>query len=122
VELVTKEMRTGLQYVLSNVCTGRRGEEISFVTAGEERRVYYLSGTALMRLAGTGGCNSARPLLSDEVITERLRFTLGGVETGPADGQPWVMVALSVRSRNERKPLESRMDLQTTVVQRLRDL
>lgn len=122
VELMTKEMRTGSQYGLTAVCTGRSGEEISFVTSGAERRVYYLSGTTLMRLAGAGGCNTARPLMAEEVAVEHLRFTLGGTASGPSDGQPWVMIALTVRSRNEKKAFESRMDLQTTVVQRMRDL
>ena len=122
VELMTKELRTGSQYALSASCASRRGEEISFVTAGGERRVYYLSGTTLMRLAGSGGCGAARPLLADEVNTEGLRFAVGGEAAGPSDGQPWVMIALAVRSRSGKQPLESRMDLQTTVVQRLRDL
>ena len=58
----------------------------------------------------------------DEVAVERLRFITSGTAAGPADGQPRVTVSLSVISKSAKKPLESRMDLQTTVVQRLRDL
>ena len=128
VELMTKEMRTGTSYDVVGICGAGTGESMRFrATSGG--RAYYLDNTIVRRIAldddrlpETRDCSKARQLFADEVITERLRFTVGGAETGPADGQPWVMVALSVRSRNERKPLESRMDLQTTVVQRLRDL
>lgn len=121
-ELVTKEMRTGSGYRLSSICNQNQGEEISFTTSGAESRIYYLAGDRLMRLKNTSVCQSAQPLMADEVGVERLRFMVSGASPGPGDGQPRVTVSISVRSKGLKDPLESRMDLQTTVVQRLRDL
>lgn len=121
-ELMTKEMRTGNGYRLSSVCNQNPGEEISFITSGTESRIYYLQGDRLMRLKNTAVCQSAHPLMADEVGAERLRFVISGTAPGIGDGQPRVTVSVSVRSKSLKDPLESRMDLQTTVVQRLRDL
>jgi len=132
-ELMTKEMRTGSQYALSSFYGAQPGEELSFVTSAGERRVYYLSGGTIMRLAAslscliqtplvTAQCPSPKPLMADEVTVERLRFKIGGVTPGSSDGQPWVMVAMSVSSKGGKQAFESRMDLETMVVQRLRDL
>ena len=130
VELITKEMRTGSAYDALGICGAKAGEAIRFL-ATSGGRAYYLDGTTVRRIAldlGTnrlpepGDCRNAKLLFADEVAVEHLRFTVGGQASGPADGQPWVMISLSVRSRNEKRALESRMDLQTTVVQRLRDL
>ncbi len=135
VELMTKELRTGYAYDVSGRCGAEAAEAVSFIGSDDRRRVYYRDGAGIRRIAfdasDTGDlrrqpnaedCRSARPLLADEVAVERLRFTAGGEAAGPSDGQPWVMVGLSVRSRSGKQSLESRMDLQTTVVQRLRDL
>lgn len=121
-EMVTKEIRTGSGYRLSSVCNQNPGEEISFTTSGAESRMYYLEGDRLMRLKNTTVCRSAQPLMADEVGVERLRFVVSGAAPGHQDGQPRVTVSVSVRSKSLKDPLESRMDLQTTVVQRLRDL
>ena len=121
-ELIAKEMRTGSQYRLSSVCTPNPGEEISFTTAGAESRIYYLQGDRIMRLKNTGVCESAQPLMADEVGVERLRFIVSGTAPGPGDGQPRVTISMGVRSKSLKDPLESRMNLETTVVQRLRDL
>jgi len=133
-ELMTKEMRTGSQYALSSFYGAQPGEELSFVTSAGERRVYYLSGGTIMRLAAslscliqtplvvTAQCPSPKPLMADEVTVERLRFKIGGITPGSSDGQPWVMVAMSVSSKGGKQAFESRMDLETMVVQRLRDL
>lgn len=121
-ELVTKEMRTGNGYRLSSACNQNSGEEISFATSGAESRVYYLEEGRLMRLRNSTVCASAQPVMADEVAVERLRFAISGTTPGFSDGQPRVTVSMSVRSKSLRDPLESQMDLQTTVVQRLRDL
>ena len=121
-ELMTKEMRTGSQYTLSSFCNAIPGQEVSFLTSFGEKRAYYLSGDKIMRLKNTTVCISAQPLMADEVAVERLRFVISGTTAGPNDGQPRITVAISVRSKSLKNPLESRMNLQTTVVQRLRDL
>ena len=120
-ELMTKEMRTGSEYALSLFCTSDAGAEASFLTSAGERRVYYLDGDRLMRLVGTTDCNRAKPLMADEVAVERLRFKAGGAAPGASDGQPWIMTAMSVSSKGGKQPFESRMDLETMVVQRFRD-
>lgn len=84
--------------------------------------MYCLSGDNIMRLVGTTNFSLAKPLMADEVAVERLRFKIGGTIRGPVDGQPWVMVAMSVNSKGGKRAFDSRMDLETMVVQRLRDL
>jgi len=121
-ELITKEMRTGSRYTPSSFCNSNPGEEISFFTSSGESRMYYLTGDRIMRLKGTTVCQAGQPLMADEVGVERLRFMVSGASSGPQDGQPRVTVSLRVRSKSLKDPLESRMDLETTVTQRLRDL
>ena len=121
-ELITKEMRTGTGYRLSSLCGSGPGEEISFLTALGEARTYYLNGGKLMRLAGSGDCSNARPLTADEIRVEGLRFTLRGEALGPIDGQPAITITLKMSATSAKIHLESTMNLQTTVVQRLRDL
>ena len=60
--------------------------------------------------------------MADEVSVERLRFQIGGTAQGPGDGQPWIMVAVGISSKGGKRAFVSRMDLETMVVQRLRDL
>ena len=121
-ELITKEMRTGSQYRLSSFCSPNSGEEISFLTSSGESRVYYLTEDRIMRLKQTTVCQAGQPLMADEVGVERLRFVVRGASSGPQDGQPMITISMGVRSKSLKDPLESRMDLETTVVQRLRDL
>ena len=121
-ELMTKEMRTGSRYALSAFCGGNAGSEVSFLTSAGEQRVYCLSGDRLMRMVGTTDIGRAKPLMADEIGVERLRFKIGGTTPGASDGQPWVMVAISINSKSGKQAFESRMDLETMVVQRLRDL
>ena len=123
VELMTKEMRTGSQYALLEICGVRLGEAISFSTSGGVRRIYYHDHArmTIMRLGDSTDCGVATQLLSEEVGVVNLRFRIGGGAPGAQDGQPWVSVALSVRSQGPKEALESQMDLQTMVVQRYRD-
>lgn len=120
-ELMTKELRTGSAYRLSTFC-GSSGQELSFLTFLDAVRVYYKSGDTLMRLVGTTDCARATPLIGDDVIVDFVRFSIGGENTGASDGQPWVSISLSVRSADQKQSLVSRINIQTTVVQRLRDL
>lgn len=120
-ELITKELRTGSAYNLSAFC-GSVNQEISFLTFSGAARVYYKSGDSLMRLAGTVNCALATPLIGNDVIVDLVRFRIGGQNPGAVDGQPWVSLSLSVRSADPDQSLESHMNIQTTVVARLRDL
>lgn len=121
-DLMTKEIRTGFQYELSSLCAETRGEELSFITSAGEQRVYYRDGERLMRLVRSGECARARPLMADEVVAERVKFRIGGASPGSSDGQPWATIMLTVRSKSQKQALESVMNLETTVISRLRDL
>jgi prepilin-type N-terminal cleavage/methylation domain-containing protein len=134
VELMTREMRTGGDYQLTNFCTAfGSGSEITFTnfnTSPPELRMYYLVDSdsdggpdMLMRLAKNSiDCNDALPFTSEEVIIEQFRVTLHGEAPGSADGQPWASIVLYARSRSAKLKLESTMNLQTTVEQRFRDI
>lgn len=129
-ELITKEMRTGYGYSLTTKCAAS-GSEISFITSGGEERVYFLDpSTGLIQRARTpitsGDCtdpSKVKPFTSEQVVVERLNFSqLQGQAVGPTDGQPRTTITLTVTSRSPKLHLQSSMNLQTTVVQRLRDL
>jgi len=129
-ELITKEMRTGNSYQLTSKCAAPNSE-ISFTTAIGESRTYFLNSTTgtVMRAkvsitnADCNDTSKVKALTAEEVLVERLNFTeLRGQAAGPADGQPRTTITMRVRSRSPKIELESSLDLQTTVVQRLRDL
>lgn len=129
-ELITKEMRTGNSYQLTSKCAPA-GSEISFATAIGESRTYFLNSTTgtVMRAkipitnADCNDTNKVKALTAEEVSVERLNFTeLQGQTAGPADGQPRTTITMRVRSKSPKIELESSLNLQTTVVQRLRDL
>ena len=128
-ELITKEMRTGSNYVLTTLCASS-GSEISFITSLGEQRVYFLNSTSgiIMRAKvpiTAGDCTNTskvKPFTAEEVLVERQSLLLSGPQAGPVDGQPRTTVRLKVTSRSPKFHLQSSMDLQTTVVQRLRDL
>lgn len=137
-ELMTREMRTGDSFVTSvpflSGCSGYVPlSEISFRDLNlspTEGRIYYRrNDNTIMRIAypwppalGTPNCGQAQPFSADEVVVESMRFQLRGQTLGPADGQPVITVNLRVSSRNPRFGPTTRMNLQTTVVQRVRDL
>ncbi len=75
-----------------------------------------------MRIKGSTNCANALPFTADEVTIDQLSFQLHGAAAGGNDGQPVVTVALHVRTKNPAFITSSAMNLQTTVVQRLRDL
>ena len=128
-ELITKEMRTGSGYELSTICS-QSGSEITFTTSTGQIRVYFLdAGNGRILRATTGidsedcaGLGKALPFTSEEVLVDRFKIRLNGATPGSVDGQPRATISLKVTSRDPRIQYRSTMDLQTTVVQRLRDL
>jgi hypothetical protein len=60
--------------------------------------------------------------MADDIAVERARFNMGGTTPGSSDGQPWIMAAIGTVSKSGKDALESHMDMETMVVQRLRDL
>lgn len=131
-ELITKEMRTGNSYALTDICTSPGSKsEISFENAQGEKITYFLNGAnkRIMKARGTiitadcdGSTGKVIPFSAEEVTAERLTFLLTGAASGPNDGQPRITLTLKVKSANPKFELESSMDLVTTVVQRFRDL
>lgn len=131
-ELISKEMRTGSGYTLSTTCVSAPeiGSEISFLTSSGDVRLYYLDSTTntIMRAKetiSTANCSDpakVRAFTSEEVSVGRLNFTLEGATPGPGDGQPRITISMQVTSNSPKYQLQSTMNLQTTVVQRFRDL
>lgn len=121
-ELMTKELRTGIKYQASTFC-GVAGSEINFDgTSGH--RLYYLNTAThmIMRIDdGSNICANAKPFTPEEINVNSLNFALHGQAVGPNDGQPVVTINLKVSSTNPRYGQETNMALQTTVEQRLRD-
>ena len=129
-ELITKEMRTGSNYVLSTNCAPS-GSEITFTTSLENPRTYFLDSTTshIMRAIvpiTSSDCNGisgkVQPFTADDVLIQALDITTHGTAIGPTDGQPWITMHLKVKSKDVKYQLTSSMDLQTTIVQRFRDI
>lgn len=122
-ELVTKEMRTGTDYNLSSFCAPA-GSEISFTTSTGEQRIYYLDAVrkAIMRVRNSVNCANAIQFTAEEVSVDTLTIRLRGQTSGPNDGQPTATLSLKISSSDPRFGGETSMNLQTTVVQRFRDL
>ena len=106
-----------------------------------EGRAYFLNAAGVIMRAKTGpisdppgptvrtlnseaNCTDlaiSKPFTADEVIVDQLLFTLHGQTVGSSDGQPWVTISLKIHSSDPRIQTAASMNLQTTVVQRLRD-
>lgn len=126
-ELITKEMRTGSDYAYTSHgfnCNGTPGSEISFKTSLGEQRVYYLNGetNTIMRIKASIRCEDALPFTAEEVGVQLLNFQLRGHAIGPGDGQPTITIAVTMRSKIAKQQFRTEMNLQTTVIQRFRDL
>lgn len=127
VELMTKEMRTGSNFVISGYCTAVPNAEISFEGNSGDRAYFLDSSTNIImrlkqKIASAGDCLNASALTSEEISVNDLGFRLTGHAIGPTDGQPKITIIMSLTSKSPKLQLESSMNLQTTVIQRLRDL
>ncbi|MBI4225175.1 MAG: prepilin-type N-terminal cleavage/methylation domain-containing protein [Candidatus Sungbacteria bacterium] len=125
-ELITKEMRTGINYdantPASTICTNN-GSEIHFLSTSGQR-VYYLdpNGSGKIYRATSnvtaadqcinGANNQFNEFTGDQVFIERLAFILHGQNPAITDGQAMATITMRVRPN---------LDLQTTIVQRVRD-
>ena len=126
-ELITKEIRTGNSYAANSTCAAG----IKFKTSLNEDRVYYLDiptkivmrATAAITPADCDGLSGVvQPFTSEDVEISRLDFQIKGQNLGPDDGQPWVIVNLAGKSKGPKYQLDSSVNLQTAIVQRIRDL
>ncbi|MDP3772382.1 MAG: prepilin-type N-terminal cleavage/methylation domain-containing protein [bacterium] len=130
-ELITKEMRTGSEFDLSTNCVSVLGQEITFrsTDAAVPYRTYYLQNGTLKRIKAVSlptGCSSAQDLTSpNEVFVDVLAFNLHNasvVQATECDGQPTIVINMRLHSSEVLYGVATTMSLQTTIVQRLRDI
>lgn len=130
-ELMTKELRTGVSYQLATFCS-LSGTAIKFkATSGW--RMYYLDSArkqifrATTNITDTSQCDGGasdafEPFTDSNVAIEQLAFYLKGAAAGSSDGQPMVTITTKVSSLNSRFGPETNIQIQTTITSRIRDL
>ncbi|MDP3727626.1 MAG: type II secretion system protein [bacterium] len=120
-ESMTKEMRTGKSFVPSGG-NAPAYTLLTFIRSDGTPVTYCGGSSALRKISGSGGdCATAgSPITSDAVIVEQVVFYVIGQAVGMFDGQPRITIALKARSSDPK--LATSFRLQTTVVQRERDL
>lgn len=128
-ELMTRELRTSLnmRFPVPPLPGCPSGLAFTSVNQGvAQERFYYWDGTAIWRVAmGSAGkvnCGLALRLTAPEVAVDHWGARLYGEVVGPNDGQPFITLHLAVRSLDPKWGSDTMIDLQTTVVQRARDL
>lgn len=126
-ELMTRELRTSgnMRFVTPPGCPS--GLEFTSVNQGSlQERFYYWDGTAIWRVAmsnpGSVDCTLAQQLTAPEVVVDHWGARLHGEIIGPNDGQPFITLHLVMHSTDPKWGADTTIDLQTTVVQRARDL
>ncbi len=123
-ELITKEMRVGTGYEYYPDCnpSGPAQSGIRFTTSTGGKRIYYLDtpGNRIMR-SKTALCADAVPFTAEDVRVDRFRVLLRGISAGASDGQPWSTFNMAVTVLDPKGVSDFSMDLQTSVVQRIRD-
>lgn len=135
-ELMTRELRTSrnMQFPSPPPFGCPPGLEFtSFNQGSPQERFYYWIDTdgdgirdAIMRVAmpsaGSVNCALAQQLTAPEVVVDHWGARLHGDVIGSTDGQPFITLHLVIHSKDARWGPETIIDLQTTVVQRMRDL
>ena len=118
-ELITKEMRVGKDYEEFSCPSG---SGIRFTTSTGGKRIYYLDSIndRIMR-SKTSLCADAVPFTAEDVRVDRFRILLRGIPGGSSDGQPWATFNMAVTVLDPKGVSNFSMDLQTSVVQRIRD-
>ncbi|MBI3273573.1 MAG: prepilin-type N-terminal cleavage/methylation domain-containing protein [Candidatus Colwellbacteria bacterium] len=129
-ELMTKEIRTGGSFSTSSPICAPLGSEIRFyATSG--RRVYFWDPVNLRIMRAkedissidcNGATGKAVPFSGENIYIDNLRFNTQGTIIGSSDGQPMIRIVLRARSKDKKTALESTVNLQTTVIPRIRDL
>lgn len=120
-ELITKELRQGNAYA-GGGCSGDSCTAITFTNKQGQNTGYCLSGGVIRRFSTIIPCADGSALTGGNVSISRLIFYIVGEQSGPSDGQPRVTVVVSGQSASSQVELESSLNLQTTVTQRIRDL
>lgn len=134
-ELMTKEIRQGRKYegynggALQSDCSGGC-DEIRFTRTdpalGDVKTAYCMDAGRLIRffnIIDGQNCSvaSAAALTAKEAIVDGFLFYILGQDILPTDGQARVTIAMRVRAQSLSQKAETVMDLQTTIVQRLRE-
>ncbi len=129
-ELITKEIRTGSNFSTASPLCAPLGSEIRF-DAVSGRRIYFWDNIdfRIMRakedITGidcSGSTGKAVPFSAEDVYIDRFNVITEGIIPGSSDGQSMITMVVRVRSKSPKIPLDSALDLQTTVIPRLRDL
>ena len=82
------------------------------------------AGAQVTPYVSTVNCAVVTPqqFTSNEVVVNHVVLSLTGNTPGPTDGQPRVTIGFSMYSRNTRFGADTSVRVQTTVVQRIKDL
>src|SRR3989344_2206671 len=121
---VTKEIRVGTVYEYYPDCnlSGPAQSGIRFTTSTGGKRIYYFDTTnnRIMR-SKTALCADAVPFTAEDVRVDRFRVLLRGISAGSSVGRPWATFNIKVTVLDPKGVSDFSMDLQTSVVQRIRD-
>jgi len=121
-ENITKEMRTGRNFIPANAISGLSGafREITFTRRDGKIVRYALGADAIQKTVtdSSGTPLTAGAVTGEDVTVDGLVFYVTG--TGTGDGQPRVTV--SIRARSREPQLVSSLELQTSVTARGHDL
>lgn len=130
-ELMSKEIRTGANFTNTGITCGALTNQIIKFDSTSGRRIYFLDSIQKKIKRATSNITSivqctddtiVRQFTADEVSVDNLNFIINGNIPGPSDGQPMVSINIQISSRGAKFGSETKINLQTTVVQRLRDL
>lgn len=134
-ELMTKEIRQGKEYKGYNGgvfqldcslgCNEMRFTKTDPVL-GDIKIAYCIDAGRLIRsfnIIDGQNCSavSAAVLTAEEATVEGFLFYILGQDVLPIDGQARVTITMRVRAKSPSQKVETVMDLQTTIVQRLRE-
>lgn len=129
-EFMTKELRQGTSYVLSDCDSSGACRKVNFLRSfvvGPSQSIWYcwdsVAGVVYRRVDTVDTClTQGLELTASNVKVTAWSFYATGQISGPADGQPRITVSIAGSSRDPRTQLQSSLILQTSVTQRARDL
>ena len=121
VESMTKEMRTGTDFLPSGAISGLPNgyDQLVFTRSDGVQIGYCRTSNAIRKMTAIINCTSGAPVTDDAIAVEQLVFYVIGNALGPSDGQPRITIAL--RASSADPILATTFRIQTTVTQRLRD-
>lgn len=132
VESMTKHMRTGKDFVLASCPpTAGNSRQINFKDQNGELWGYAFYNNGIYRVKNQVDCTRTElpdtanpdsvPITPPEIVTILFQITLDGGGSTPNNGQPKITMSLQASSANPATRGYTTMNLETTVIQRLRD-